>query len=882
MKIFRTNKIIAIALFLLLALSLLITYLPTASSATTNIITHAFLSVAPTTVGVNQQLTIVMLLDKPARMLMPGLTTTFYDTYTLQITKPDGNKQTLGPFTADWAATYTTYYTPDQTGVYTFQFVFPGQRINGTYLFQPWDDTYLPSQSPIINVTVQQQPVPYAPNTPLPTDYWQHPISADNYLWSSISGNWLGNGRSAFGYGGYNETGNFNPYTQAPNSAHIVWTKPLTFGGLVGGSAGTTPFYTGTPYADKFQKVVILQGRLYYNTPIASYGGFDGCSCVDLRTGELVWHQNYTITFAQTNYFISMNEMGYDAYLWDTTSVLGTFKIYDAFAGDLLVTITNAPVIPASPGGNPKFIMGPNGEVLEYVIDGSHSWLAMWNSTKALLPVGAAMSTLPLGATIDWSAGVQWNVTTPNLSRPAGLFLVPQTICLASADYLIANTGQTTNPDGTAWQTDVCYSAKDGATLWVQNRTIAEGAQNIGFMCGIGGGKYFEYTGSTMVLKAYDCATGQLSWTCGPFTDAWDMYVHGYGLGVTVAYNTAYLATWGGIHAIDVNSGKELWVFRGSSMGVESRYPYGSWATLELSVADGKVFAATGESHPRPPLAQGYNLFAINATTGEQVWNVSGMLGQYIQGPIIADGTVVTLNQYNMEIYAFGKGLSATTVSAPTMAMPQGTPVLIQGTVTDQSPGQTCLGIPAKGTPAISDQDMTAWMEYMYMQKPKPTDVTGVTVSLDVLDANGNYRNIGTATSDASGFYSYAWTPDIPGKYTVIATFAGSESYWGSVAETAFNVEEAPQSTPPPTPEPASMADIYILPGIIGINRNRNSRPSNYPNAQETVNTQKTRKTISPIFLGYNRIESAKGLRRLWTEKAIALSKQVAFFSLLL
>ena len=30
-------------------------------------------------------------------------------------------------------------------------------------------------------------------------------------------------------------------------------------------------------------------------------------------------------------------------------------------------------------------------------------------------------------------------------------------------------------------------------------------------------------------------------------------------------------------------------------------------------------------------------------------------------------------------------------------------------------------------------------------------------------------------TSDASGFYSYQWTPDITGKYTVIATFGGTQ-----------------------------------------------------------------------------------------------------------
>jgi hypothetical protein len=81
---------------------------------------------------------------------------------------------------------------------------------------------------------------------------------------------------------------------------------------------------------------------------------------------------------------------------------------------------------------------------------------------------------------------------------------------------------------------------------------------------------------------------------------------------------------------------------------------------------------------------------------------------------------------------------------------------------------------------------MAAWMEYLYMQQPKPTNATGVEVRLDVLDANGNYRTIGTATTDLSGAFSYAWQPDIPGKYTIYATYVGSKSYGSSSAETHY------------------------------------------------------------------------------------------------
>jgi hypothetical protein len=106
---------------------------------------------------------------------------------------------------------------------------------------------------------------------------------------------------------------------------------------------------------------------------------------------------------------------------------------------------------------------------------------------------------------------------------------------------------------------------------------------------------------------------------------------------------------------------------------------------------------------------------------------------------------------------------------------------------------------------------MNAWMEYVYMQKPRPTDAVGVNVTISVLDPNGNSYEVGTTTSDANGMYSVSFTPLVSGKYTVIATFAGSESYWGSQAETAINVEQTPAATAAPTPTPAPMTDTYIV-----------------------------------------------------------------------
>jgi len=172
------------------------------------------------------------------------------------------------------------------------------------------------------------------------------------------------------------------------------------------------------------------------------------------------------------------------------------------------------------------------------------------------------------------------------------------------------------------------------------------------------------------------------------------------------------------------------------------------------------------------------------------------------RGNAIADGIYVGYNAYDGEIFAVGKGLTATTVETPLTTIHAGDQFTISGTVTDQSPGQTCLGIPAAGTPAISDDSMTAWMEYLYMQDQMPTNATGVPVQLVAIDSSGASTNIGTVTSDIAGYFITSWTaPSTPGVYKIVANFAGSNSYYSSSAIGGITVVS-------PAPTPASANDV--------------------------------------------------------------------------
>ena len=138
-------------------------------------------------------------------------------------------------------------------------------------------------------------------------------------------------------------------------------------------------------------------------------------------------------------------------------------------------------------------------------------------------------------------------------------------------------------------------------------------------------------------------------------------------------------------------------------------------------------------------------------------------------------------------------------------------------------------------------------MEYVYEQQSKPTNATGVPVSIDVLDSNNNYRNIGTTTSDASGMFTFTWTPDIQSSYTVYAIFDGSKSYWPSSSETSFSVDAAAQ-TPPPI-------DKYVIPAHRDIhlrhrNCNDHSHSRIYADTLQKTNLKPAKgKTIISLFI---------------------------------
>jgi hypothetical protein len=865
-KIKNKTMTILIAAILLFSMMASITLLPntTAHTPKMTIPTYAYLSVMPNPVGVGQTAYIGFWLDKVPPTAYQEYGDRWHN-YVVTVTKPDGKTETLGPFTSDAAGGSATTYIPMQLGNYTFVFNYPGETLAGANpsplagtvnpIFV--GDYFAPSTSEQMSLTVQQEPITLSSNTPLPTDYWQRPIAAMNLDWYKIAGNWLGytvgSGGGGAGGGYYNLTANFNPYTTAPNSAHILWTKPYSFGGIMGGDFGGTQYGSNYNSNNMYQPKwggIIINGIVYYNLVPGSTANTMGWVAVDLRTGQEVWTKNTTsvLRTGQILNIINPNQYGGIPYLWalppspytGTTSGAwqynNTWEMYDAMTGNWILNVVNAPTSQAVIRTNlsvpialiPSLVSDDSGNLIGYYVNGTTRTLNMWNSTLAIMKYnyqsGRSVNSWawapPQGASIDWSLGIQWTkplITTVNAPNGTSINISPTlNIAKIASDVLL----MTSSPDSFSqfmgeYTIQAGYSAVDGTLLWGPiSRSITPWTR-MSPAAAAGNGIYYEFTMETMSWRAFSLKTGQLLWGPTALGNTKDIYGY-YTQSYIAAYGAVYMSDLGGyVYALNATTGARLWTFYTGDAGLET--PYGVYPLYNLAVAaDGKIYVLGGHLYS-PPLYKDSKLYCLNATTGELIWDMPSFVITNQPNCALADGYLLMPNAYDNQLYCYGKGLSATTVSAPETTQTLGTKILVKGTVTDNSPGQTSLGIPAKGTPAISDDSMTAWMEYLYMQQPIPTNATGVEVVIEVLDSNNNYYEVGRTTSDASGLYSLAFTPEVAGKYTIIARFAGSESYYSSSAETAINVDNPPTATPQPTQAPASLADQYILPGIIGI-----------------------------------------------------------------
>jgi hypothetical protein len=815
----------------------------------------------------------------------------------VDITSPSGKVEHFSPFTSDPAASCFMTYTPTETGNYSVKVTFPGQtlsRTGPTGLVGPDSvyvgDYYQPSNAST-TFTVTQTPLTYFQEAPIPGSYWTRPINENNQFWSVIASNWLGQNEFGATYLKY------NPYGRAPDTAHVMWTYPLTWGGIVGGDNAISPYmsyYSGTQYQLKFTNPIIMNGIVYFSLPANNAITGNGVTAVDLRTGKTLWTNPAltSVSFGQLYDFESPNQHGTTGiYLWytgtatgvgiwnpnetainqylGTTSFLGksyppgtdlgavppaqtivfgfpsnpyantpvsasgSWIAVDPQTGKLLFNETNVP------SGTRAY--GPQGEWLICNIGRANStapttYLWQWNNTK--LPgndvSGGITQWIPGNTNWNMSTAYDWNVT---LSQPlyqtktpigafggfglagaydpvTGLYTNNPTIVrVFPGDKIYGQSsgmqqtpgtgaGYTGTPDPfTLWAINLNASrGQIGQVMWV--KTYPAPANNITVCIGAGDADVATlYYKETMQWVGIDMLTGSQIW--GPTateTPAWNFYTGTTGLTnpIGVGNGHLYVAGYGGVlRAYNLKTGKVDFTYgndpndpKNSTITPET--VYGDYPTQVAAIADGKVYLVEEEHSLNAPAYHGAMTRCVNATTGTLLWQVYGISSWQEQA--VADGYYVWFNCNDGRVYCIGPGPSATTATASPSVITKGNSVLITGTVTDQSPNTDL-----KGTACISDADQSLWMDYMVQQSvAAPMNAKGVEVTLDAVDPNGNFIHIDTVTSDMSGMFQKMFTPEVPGEYTIIATFAGSGSYGASYAETAIGVTEAPPATPPP------------------------------------------------------------------------------------
>jgi len=829
------TSIFAVALIILLSTLMAISVSPQTNAQVTigSKKTYAFLGLSRNPIGVGQLEVLDVGISDPtpaAGYSWTGLSVT--------VVKPDGTNITISGISTDPTGGVGVNFIPTEVGNYTLQSHFPAQWMNytGFAIVPPpitSDILYEASSSPYVNLTVQQSQVPTYPISPLPTSYWTRPINDELPAWASVGGNWLISWDA-------DPIQNmvFPGNAEAPESAHILWTTPYGLaGGVVGLANGITSnqdYDTGEAYINQFAGSIVINGVLYYNEYPSSYISAESkVIAVNLHTGQVLWTKSgIWINFGQLLTFSTDNEHGTFAYIWAVSSEPGPFgpsftgpwSAYDAATGDWMYTMTNVP--------QGTMMTGPNGEILELVLNQAAGWMALWNSSAIPALRGGPYGEFlydewaPWGKTVNAQApcpvtpdtplgisGYEWNVTIPK-DLPGYQSFFGNVVAAIPGDLVLgcyrgANVINSVTITGVTDQFDAWALSLNPATLGklLWNKTEALPSGNLTITSFFGpvdeqSGVWCVFLKETRQWVGYSLETGDYLWTTPSqtFLDQYTTVGEVWGDNADIYNGCLYAIHYGGIlYCYNITTGKLLWTYANKDLyGQELRNT--NFPSDISIITDGMIIISPAEFNPLSPRPYGSNTVCLNATTGQVIWSLNmcapGASGQ----PVIGDDIIAALNEYDNQIYAIGRGPSSTTVTAPDQGITLGNSVVIRGTVMDISAGTTQSGIAARfpdGVPAVSDASETAWMEYVYMQLPAPTNTTGVPVTLSVLDSNGNCYPIGTATTDASGAFTLTYRPSIPGNFTVYANFAGTNSYYSSSAETSFTVEPAAPTAPP-------------------------------------------------------------------------------------
>ena len=810
------SKLSTIALILLLTISATLFAL-TSVYAQSGKATVCYLGVIPNPVGKGQ--TVLLHVGITDALSSPELG---WEGLSVTIERPDGHTDTISDIRTDATGGTGRSYVPDMVGTYYLQTHFPGQWFN----FSSYRLYFEASDSAVLELVVQEEPIPYYPGVSLPSEYWTRPIDAQAREWSRIAGNWLAiNSQFSESLAGrivYNNE-------EAPETPHILWNKPLVHGGLAGGLLGDHAYHIGDAYEGFFSAQVIIGGKLFYNkfNDIGSGSVDNYVVSVDLHTGETLWEKHLTtpdgedvgLSFGQVFYWDSYNVHGVFEYLIGTTGggFFGggsqTWHFFDPVDGRWLFDMTDLP--------SGSSLQGPNGEIIRYQVNLQRGWIAMWSSAAVIDaywmtdPNGPGFgSWRPQGKTIDATGpcrvtdvtplglnGYQWNVTIQTgLPGSADYYALYDYVIGYSRSTYTFGGSSFNNPPFTFWAISL-KPGEEGTLKFLKTYDAPPGNVTLGYTrYGTGDNRAFIiHIKEDGTNYGYDLDTGE--YLFGP-TEPPEQYLS-YLETWTIIYDGKFYThgTKGIVDCYDLYTGVKQWSYEAADHLSEILWS-NNWNIRVDFIVDGKIYLRHSEHSPVDPLPRGAPYVCLNATTGDVIWRADGLFRGTDWGghAMIGDSIIATMDTYDMQIYAIGKGPSALTVTASPETVAKGSSVMIKGTITDVSPGTEDLDLRMRfpnGVPAVSDDDMSEWMLYVYKQlTSRPEDVTGVPVKLAYLLPDGTWKDIDETTSDIYGNFGYRWTPPDEGTYIVKAFFLGSDSYYGSQATTYVGVDPAAEEAP--------------------------------------------------------------------------------------
>lgn len=805
------------------------------------------LNVAPNPVQVDQSVIINGWLSVP---MSPAH---YHTDYKFVITKPDGTSETYlrDSFRAD--GTSWLNIVPDQIGTWNVQYIFQGSywppgnytypEAQGGYPVSFPNSLYFKPTNTSMDFVVQSEPVPGWPDFPLPTDYWTRPVGPDHRNWWPILGWYPSDGISVrdetrpYWPGESNDYARsqygFIPFTQAPLSPHVVHIRDNMIGGMIGGDLTTYSY----GYIDRqFSQHVrphgpeIIYGGIAYEMvpteirdpprdsrvasefPDSPYGTPEYVfEAYDIRTGEILF-QRYDVPFGKAptmvTYWEGYPEIEgaqplYSRYVWLTYVGGGRLINYHPWTGTPVHNISIAPLSSGVLYTHKKDLTMEGSGRVPYFFSVQNLGSSVPSSERYRLIEWTVTGTpYRRSALHDFKLRVVSNITWPwsNLGTTQDFETMMAFRNRAISNVNTAGIPPPGLPSAGAPDDNIVQAASmiTGEQVW----SVPTGIRHVPWAGPIHvadqGKVAFRYTDG--YWHVFDQETGDEVWTSELTSAPWGAFPD-YGVGsydgLLIVGQTDGVAAW------NWGTGEIAWHFEAihpypAETGYGSGTPFFGGSPL---IADGVIYYANAIHTVAPPLPRGWKLYAINATTGEQIWSIAGTRthqqgSTFIDPLAIGDGYLTFPNGHDGRTYIIGKGKSKTTVSAPQSGVYVGESITITGSVLDQSPAQP-------DTPAVADEDQGSWMEYLHMNYPRPEDAEGVLVTISVLDSNDNFYEIGTATTDLNGNFGLSWEIPIPGKYQVFARFEGSNSYGSSEATTYFTANEAPSTGGPIEPEPS-------------------------------------------------------------------------------